>query len=141
MFTHRIIIKRLVVQLCLLQLFVQAELYGVKQYHILFFFKGEKMATQLKKLTNYLLEVKTKEENWLIFNLLNFNYFLSDEPFSDIKIDELEDNTLKLLNQLGFVSEIDEEELFIQKKELANIRSTSNLFYSKQRLKRLTMKE
>ncbi len=99
------------------------------------------MATQLKKLTNYLLEVKTKEENWLIFNLLNFNYFLSDEPFSDIKIDELEDNTLKLLNQLGFVSEIDEEELFIQKKELANIRSTSNLFYSKQRLKRLTMKE
>lgn len=87
-----------------------------------------KAVDTLYKLDKYCWEQKLGEDNWFIFNLLNFNYMITDEPFSSLRIASTEKEIIKHFLDLGFLDYYPEEILFEnQRNEWENhIRSEYN---------------
>lgn len=66
------------------------------------------------KLDKYLYEQRLDKEYWLNFNLLNFSFLITDKPFSQTKLNELDADVLKTLREYKFLIDQDEENLFEQ---------------------------
>ncbi len=70
-----------------------------------------KKENKRNKLNKYVYEVQLLDEEWFIFNLLNFNYVISDKSLKQTEIAELDSDTREVLYDLGFISDIDEQTL------------------------------
>ena len=69
----------------------------------------------LCKLEKYIIETEINCHEWFIFNLLNFNYYISDKPLTQTDIQTIEKEDVETLRELGFVSKLNEDALFEQK--------------------------
>ncbi|MHA1185275.1 MAG: radical SAM protein [Candidatus Heimdallarchaeota archaeon] len=72
------------------------------------------MNYNIHKLDKYLYEQKLDNEYWLNFNLLNFSFLITDKPFSQTKLNELDDDVLDTLREYKFLLNENEENLFEQ---------------------------
>lgn len=66
-------------------------------------------------MSKYVFEARLESGDWFVFNLLNFNYMIINESFKNHRIENLEEDTKNQLLDLGFINELDEQELFLKK--------------------------
>ncbi|TFG10481.1 4Fe-4S cluster-binding domain-containing protein [Candidatus Heimdallarchaeota archaeon] len=71
-----------------------------------------KLVKRMNKLKHYLYEVQLKNGDWFVFNLLNFNYIISNRGISATDTTDLEESVIETLHDLGFISEYSEDSIF-----------------------------